>query len=123
MTRAHIDVLVVDDDPLVRMLLQRGMNPDRFSVGAVGTVDAAIKLCGAKTFDVVVLDYQLSNESGLRAAASLRKRKVPFIVLTASTDRSLAREAERHGAVGYLVKPATPRQVESAIETALEAGF
>jgi CheY-like chemotaxis protein len=118
-TKSHLDVLVVDDDPLVQMLLRDGMNPDRFSVTAVGAVKEALALCGAVAFDVAILDYHLSTESGLGVAALLRDQKVPFIVLTASADGTLVREATRQGSVGYLVKPATPRQVESALEAAL----
>jgi response regulator NasT len=76
-------------------------------------------MCESDPFDFVVLDYQIPGSSGLDVAGRLRKLRIPFLMLSAYTDDSIVRLAAKYGALGYLAKPVTPKQVELAIETAL----
>jgi len=114
-----LDVLVVDDDPMIGLLLQGGLDPARFSVSITDSAFDAIAMCETSSFDFVILDYRMPGKSGLEVAHTLRRRHIPFLMLSACTDEEVALEAAKHGALGYLVKPVTPRQVELAIDTAL----
>ena len=104
---AKLSVLVVDDDAdmarLLRSILARhGHEPVRH----VTTGTDAIAAEGA---DVVLLDYQLPDRSGLEVIDALRARPdAPAIVIvTAHGSESLAAEALRRGASDYLVKDAS----------------
>ena len=50
---------------------------------------------------------------------ALRRRKIPFVMLSAHAETRIEQQAAREGALGYLIKPVTPKQVELAIYTAL----
>jgi response regulator NasT len=114
-----LDILIVDDDPMIRLLLQGGINADRFSVSVTDSGSDAIAMCDANPFDFVILDYRMPGKSGLDVASTLHQQKTPFIMLSAFADENIVQRAARLGALGYLVKPVTPKQVELTIDTAL----
>jgi len=117
--RGPLDVLIVDDDPLIGLLLQGGMDAKRFAVSVAHSGREAIAMCDSSCFDLVVLDYQMPGKSGLEVAGVLRDRQIPFVMLSAFAETRIEQRAARLGALGYLIKPVTPRQVELAIDTAL----
>jgi response regulator NasT len=114
-----LDILIVDDDPMIRLLLQGGINAERFSVSVTDSGSDAIAMCDANPFDFVILDYRMPGKSGLDVASTLQRQQIPFIMLSAFADETVVQRAARFGALGYLVKPVTPKQVELAIDTAL----
>ncbi len=114
-----LDILIVDDDPMIGLLLQGGINPNRYSVSITDSGSDAIAMCEANPFDFVVLDYRMPGKSGLDVASALHRKQIPFIMLSAFADESIVQRAARFGALGYLVKPVTPKEVELAIDTAL----
>jgi len=115
----RLDVLIVDDDPMIGLLLQGGIDAERFSVSVANSGSDAITMCEASGFDFVVVDYQMPGKSGLEVAMALRRRKIPFVMLSAYAEIRIEQQAARQGALGYLIKPVTPKQVELAICTAL----
>jgi len=114
-----LDILVVDDDPMIGLLLQGGINSERFSVSVTDSGFDAIAMCDSSPFDFVILDYRMPGKSGLDVASALHRQKIPFIMLSAFADETIVQRAARFGALGYLVKPVTPKQVELAIDAAL----
>jgi DNA-binding response OmpR family regulator len=117
--KRSLDVLVVDDDPLIGLMLQGGLDADRFSVSVADSGAQAIAMCEASTFDFAVVDYRMPGRSGLDVAGVLRNWRIPYVMLSAFADSRIEQRAAQQGALGYLVKPVTPRQVELAIATGL----
>jgi DNA-binding NarL/FixJ family response regulator len=120
-----VSVAVVDDHPLFR----RGITSllDTLEgvavVGDAATIEQAIELVGSSTPDVVLMDLDLGGESGIDATRAITRRwpDVAVLVLTMlGDDRSLF-AAMRAGARGYLLKVASPTEVERAIH-AVAAG-
>jgi CheY-like chemotaxis protein len=72
--------------------------------------------------DVMLLDMNLPDMSGLEVLATLRQKKcqIPVIVMTMFGSENLAVETFRLGAVDYLSKPFTPTEIQQAIRRALE---
>jgi response regulator NasT len=118
-TSRRVDVLIVDDDPMIGLLLQGGIDAKRFSVSVADSGAEAIAMSESSPFDFVVLDYQMPGKSGLEVARVLREQNIPFVMLSVFTDSRVEQLAARQGALGYLIKPVTPRQVEVAIDTGL----
>ena len=114
-----LDILIVDDDPMIGLLLQGGINAKRYSISVTDSGSDAIAMCEANSFDFVVLDYRMPGKSGLDVASALQRKQIPFIMLSACADEIIVQRAARFGALGYLVKPVTPKEVELAIDTAL----
>jgi DNA-binding response OmpR family regulator len=101
-------VLVVDDDPTMVRLARGILHGNGFTdVGAVGTAREAIACLDA--IDVVLLDHQLPDTSGLDLLDAIRARPSPpaVVMVTAHGNESLAATALRRGADDYLAKDAS----------------
>ena len=101
-------VLGVDDDPTMVRLARGILRANGFTdVGAVGTAREAIALLDEA--DVVLLDHQLPDTSGLDVLDAIRARPRPpaVVMVTAHGNESLAATALRRGADDYLAKDAS----------------
>lgn len=125
MEQRVISVAVVDDHPLFRrgiISLLETLDGVRV-VGDASTTEEALALVTTAAPDVVLMDLDLGGESGIDATkAVLRERpETAVLVLTMlGDDRSLF-ASMRAGARGYLLKVASPAEVERAIH-AVAAG-
>ena len=104
MNKKHI--LVVDDDPGLRELLQQYLSEQGYSVDAVADGSAMERHLAEHAADLVILDLMLPGEDGLTLARKLRMRGgQPIIMLSArgeDVDRIIGLDA---GADDYLAKP------------------
>lgn len=111
-------LLLVDDHPVVREGLAAALD-DRFDVvGAFGTAEEAIHAASHLRPDVVVLDLELPDMSGLDAIARFA---APVLILTAYGTEEDVRRAFEGGAKGYLLKGAPLADITRALE-AIAAG-
>ena len=115
------NILIVEDDPAVRDVVQIALEREGMSVEAVGDGEAALKrLRSAGSFDLVVLDIMLPGIDGISLCQELRKSSdVPVLMLT-------AREGERSvvlglevGADDYVTKPVSPLEMVSRVRAHL----
>lgn len=100
-------VLVVEDEPKLARLLQRGLRGKGHAVDLAGEAEQALALARARPYDAIVLDVMLPDRDGFEACQELRRADVwtPVIMLTA---RDSVRDRIRGldvGADDYLVKP------------------
>jgi DNA-binding response OmpR family regulator len=101
-------VLVVDDDPTMVRLARGILRANGYtSVASVGSAREALEAL-AET-DVVLLDHQLPDTSGLEVLDAIRARPNPpaVVMVTAHGNESLAAAALRRGADDYLAKDAS----------------
>jgi two-component system response regulator NreC len=114
-----IRILVVDEHAVVRTGLSAFLNlrPDLQVVGDVGTLDEALRMTRALQPDVVLIDLYTYNGAGLAGLRQLKRLgfELRVLVLTASEDPDLAREALHAGADGYLPKRALATELLNAI--------
>ena len=83
--RPHI--LVVDDDPQIRALLDEYLTENELRVSAVSNSAQMTEILAAETIDLVVLDLRLAGEDGMAIARTLRDQSsVPIVMLTAVRD-------------------------------------
>lgn len=105
MSDRSVRVLVVDDDPAMGTLV-------RHLIKAQGLPEPMVVMTGSEAlaveepFDIVLLDHQLPDTTGLEVLASLRARegRPSVILITGNGDESLAASALRQGADDYLIK-------------------
>jgi two-component system, OmpR family, response regulator len=113
-------ILVVDDDPDIRELLQEYLTRNGYRTSAVGEGKGMWKSLEGGHVDLIVLDLMLPGDDGLELCRNLRvNSKVPVIMLTAKgddMDRILGLEM---GADGYLPKPFNPRELLARIKVVL----
>lgn len=113
-------LLVVDDDPGLRELLQEYLASQGYEVVAVGDGIAMEQYLQQHTVNLVILDLMLPGEDGLSLARKLRARgTLPIIMLSArgeDVDRIIGLEV---GADDYLAKPFNPRELLARIRAVL----
>ena len=108
-------VLVVDDDPAIRLLCRVNLELDGHSVTEAGTLDDAREAMVEDTFDLVILDVHVAGGDGRDLLAELRRSKpeLPVALLTGSADR---RELVRTGADALIPKPFTLEELRGTVE-------
>jgi DNA-binding NarL/FixJ family response regulator len=118
-----IRVVLVDDHTIVRAGLRMVLEADpAFEVvGEAETAASAIELVRTTTPDVVLLDINLPDESGLKVVEAIRQPGVRLLMLSVHDDPEIVRESVRIGAHGYLRKDTTPADLRAAIR-AVHAG-
>src|SRR3954453_14446610 len=129
--RRNVRVLVAEDDPGTRSLLQALVSGEDGLelVAAVADAEAAIQATRVHAPDVCVLDVSMPGGGGPRAARAIRAAcpKVRMIALSGHEDRDTVLEMLRAGVVGYVVKGASPEEILDSVrrtargETALSA--
>ena len=118
-------VLIVDDDPTQRRLLQAVVERAGFSVLQAGDGDTALRMvtgAGASPVDVMLLDLIMPGRDGMEVLAELQKAKpeLPVIVLTGKGSIEAVVAAMKGGARDFVVKPAAPERIVVSIRNALE---
>ncbi|GAA2061626.1 response regulator [Williamsia deligens] len=117
-------VMVVDDHPIWRDGVARDLSDDGFDVVATAdSVRAAVARAAAVTPDVVLMDMQLPDGTGVDATAGVVEASpaTRVLVLSASAERDDVLGAVKAGASGYLVKSASRAELVEAV-TATASG-
>jgi len=115
---APIRVMVVDDHPMWRDAVARDLTEAGYDVVATAADGAqALRVAGAARPDVVVLDLQLPDSSGVEVTRGLRTAypAARVLVLSASGEQQDVLDAVKAGAVGYLLKSAARTEFLDAV--------
>jgi two-component system alkaline phosphatase synthesis response regulator PhoP len=101
-------ILVVDDEPAVRLLL-RSMLSEEYTVVEAGDGKQALTIAGIEPPDLILMDIMMPRMDGYVACGRIKKdpflKEIPVVMLTAvgyELNKKLAREV---GAEGYITKP------------------
>jgi two-component system CheB/CheR fusion protein len=119
-------ILVVEDDPDVRDLLDKTLSSEGHRVATAKDGAAALDLIGRQAIqpDILLLDYTLPNAmDGLQLALALRerlRRKVPAILLTGDTSTGLLRQIARADCL-HLDKPVRLPELTATLQHLLAA--
>ena len=120
-----LQVLVVDDEPLIRWSVSETLGARGFQVIEAGTGEAAIyaMMNGKGATDVVLLDVLLPDFCDLSLLAVLRRLapRVPIIMMTAFATPELVERARRMGAFTVVNKPFDMNELAPLIRQALLA--
>ncbi len=117
--------MIVEDESIVAMeieeqLIQMGYDP----VGVCTTADEAVTMAMRERVDVILMDIELLEGSGIDAAGRIRKqRDIPVIYLTAYMDEATIEQAVATDPAAYLTKPYNIPELKAAIRIALNHTF
>jgi DNA-binding NtrC family response regulator len=117
-------ILIVDDDPVQRRLVESMARRFGYDAVAVDSGDAALKLLlsgSGPRIDAVVLDLVMPDLDGLGVLAEMRDAgvTVPVIVQTAHGGIDNVISAMRAGAVDFVVKPVGAERLQVSLRNAL----
>ena len=116
-------ILVVEDEPDIRKLIQYNLAQERFRVLEAEDGEQALKIVQRDKPNLLILDLMLPGLSGIELCRILRDRsetaRLPILMLTAKAgeaDRVLGLEM---GADDYLTKPFSPRELVARVRAIL----
>jgi len=121
---AGATVLVVEDDPRIAALLERGLRRQGYDVRVATAAAGALDALREGGIDVHLLDLGLPDLDGVELLRHLRAEGdvVPVVVLTARTDPRDRAEVEALGVVRYLTKPFAWPDLLEAVRVARRQG-
>lgn len=118
-TRANI--LIVDDEPLVRNLLKEIFN-DKYVCQTVNSGEEALQVLQNQQFNLVLTDINLGGLSGIDLIPHIHDSSPDTVIMMISGERTIenAIQAMRIGAFDYIGKPLDLDHIEVAVERAVE---
>ncbi|MBK9167462.1 MAG: response regulator [Bryobacterales bacterium] len=118
-------VLVVEDNAINRMVVERLVGKRGWPTVSVGDGYAALTECRRQAFDLILMDIRLPGMSGLDAAEQIRAlpgcENVPMLALTAGAAAEDRQQCFDSGFDGYCTKPFGKEQLFERIEAVLAA--
>jgi DNA-binding response OmpR family regulator len=127
-------ILLVEDDPRIREIVERGLTPRGFTITSAEDGIKGAELATKLEVDLLLLDLRLPGLSGLEVLQEVRmvKPELPIIALTASDDVESKVGGLEAGADDYITKPFVIEELAARIRarlrrhqqdrTALQAG-
>jgi len=115
--------LVVEDEPNIRELISLHLGLEGLHVTTAVDGEAALRMTGAESFDVVVLDLMLPKIDGVTVCRAIRREgsnaDVPILMLTAKREENDKVVGLESGADDYLTKPFGVRELVARVRALL----
>ncbi len=114
-------ILIVDDEPNIRFLLQRSLSQNEYVIDTAANGAEALKKLGQTAYDLLLLDLHMKPMHGLEVLSLARAHdpNLVIIILTAYSSIESAVEAVRLDAFDYLYKPAEPETIRQRVSEGL----
>ncbi|WP_164117039.1 response regulator [Sphingorhabdus sp. Alg239-R122] len=107
-------ILIVEDEPMIAMLLEDTLDMLGHEViGTAESVEAAIALIDADAIDAAIVDINLNGEKVWPVAAALKSASVPFAISSGAVDSEIP---EQHASAPLLKKPYMIADIETVLE-------
>jgi DNA-binding NtrC family response regulator len=117
--RKHWEILVVDDEPVMRESLAEWLAEDGYTVESAASGQEAIAKAAARDYAIYFLDLKMPpGIDGIETMLEIRKRHpdASVIIMTAYATVDTAITAMKEGAQEYVVKPCSPEEISLLVE-------
>lgn len=120
MNHTDITVYIVDDDPAVRDSLTLMLQQDGYRVRSFESGEAFLAAADTATHGCAIIDIRMPGMDGIQLQEEILRRQIPLpvIFLTAHGDIPKSVKAMKAGAVDFLTKPVTRRDLLAALQAA-----
>ena len=120
-SNARMRVLVADDEPSIRFVLQETLESLGHQVQIAEDGDEALRALTRESFDLAFVDIRMPGLTGIEVLKQVRASgaEVAVVIITAQNLLENAVEAMKSGALDYLVKPFALAEVKALTEKAL----
>lgn len=112
-------ILLVEDDPLIRLDLETSLTELGAIVTAAPDVGRALEALAASALDFAVLDFELGAETSEPIAKAAQARSVPFLYLSGYSEHD--ERFSRWPGIPILAKPLSAARIAHGIKDALKA--
>lgn len=121
MKNKNINILIADDESLIRMDLKEILEENGYNViGEAKNGNDVIEFCEKQNPDLMILDIKMPEKDGLETLKEISQKnefpKIPTIMLTAFSQPELIEQAIGLGVFAYIVKPIKEKELLPAIE-------
>jgi putative two-component system response regulator len=115
-------ILVIDDEPVVRMLVAEILETAGHDVVVAESAEQALEIFEAEDLELVVSDVVMPGLSGLELLETVRAHRasLPVILITGAGTYETLSQALTRGAAGLVTKPFSHAELQSAVAEALE---
>jgi len=115
-------ILVLDDEEMIRDLLQETFKQKKFDVEIAATGEEALNQVENSDFDLLVTDLRLPDISGMEVLAKVKEKhpQMGVILITAYGSIKNAVKAMKQGAFDYITKPFDLDEIEMVVEKYFE---
>src|ERR1043166_6061360 len=122
MTEGNLRVMIVDDEEVLRDVLEVVLRREGFDVLLAASGEEALNFLDTEEVDLAILDVMLPGISGIDTLRAIRiaNPNLPVVVITAFSSIDGAIEAMKHGAFHYIPKPFKNEEVVLTVNKALE---
>ena len=117
-----IKILIVEDEAINAFSMQRALTMSGYKVcELISTGEEAVAAAKQEKPDLVIMDVILNGSvNGIEAARQIRSRSdIPIVFITGYEERKLIQQIKSIPSSTYLIKPITPKVLNSAITEAL----
>jgi DNA-binding NtrC family response regulator len=116
----NVQVLVLDDEPLVGKRLKSVLVKMRCDVEAFDDPMAALARIDEKEFDIVITDVVMGEVDGIQVLERVRGRnpRAKVIIMSAYAMMAMARKAMERGAYDFIAKPFVPEEMRVIVAKA-----
>ena len=125
MPQVQKKILLVDDDRFVLLLFNRALIEEGFQCLTAHSVEQALEILNQELPDIILSDYQMPDMDGFefrsRILEDKRLKNIPFVFLTAYTDRNMIQRGLYMQAVDYIDKETPVPLVVSKLNNILQA--
>lgn len=110
-------IVIADDESLTRMDIREMLEEAGYDVvGEANNGNQAIEITCLEKPDLVILDVKMPIMDGIEATKAITDMGYPVLLLTAYSHSEFIERAKKVGAINYLVKPVSERDVIPAVE-------
>jgi two-component system response regulator PilR (NtrC family) len=120
--RRHSSVLVIDDEEVMREILESLLTADGHRVATAASGEEGLALARTSSFDAAVVDVMLPGMNGIETLEELKKLddELPVVLVTAFASIETAIAAMKRGAFDYITKPFKNDEVLAVVGHAVE---
>lgn len=123
----ELNILVVDDNAINRMVLAKILEKDNHTVVAVTNGLEAVEYANNHDLDIILMDIQMPEMDGLRATntirtSAMRNSAIPVIAITANLAKTDRLNAVNAGMNGFVSKPFRYEELVTVISSSLPDG-